>query len=80
MYLQVKFGFDRAVVPVLIPSAALAARSGATRIVVLDGGQRIQYRDAKLGRDFGAEIEVVAGIKPSERVVVRPGDGLRSND
>jgi RND family efflux transporter MFP subunit len=76
MYLQVKFVFDRDVVPVLVPSAALATRAGGPRVAVLDGEQQVHYRDVKLGRDFGAEVEVVAGLKPGETVVIRPGDDL----
>jgi RND family efflux transporter MFP subunit len=76
MYLQVKFLFDREVVPVLVPSAALTTRAGGPRVAVLDGEQQVHYRDVKLGRDFGAEIEVVAGLKPGEMVVVHPGDDL----
>jgi RND family efflux transporter MFP subunit len=76
MYLQVKFVFDRQVVPVLVPSAALATRAKGPRVAVLDGQQQVHYRDVKLGRDFGAEVEVVAGLKPGEMVVVHPGDDL----
>jgi RND family efflux transporter MFP subunit len=76
MYLQVKFLFDREVVPVMIPSAALTTRAGGPRVAVLDGQQQVQYRDVKLGRDFGAEVEVVAGLKPGQLVVVHPGDDL----
>jgi len=76
MYLQVKFLFDRESLPVLIPAAALTTRTGGPRVAILDGQQRVQYREVKLGRDFGAEVEVVAGLKPGETVVVHPGDDL----
>jgi RND family efflux transporter MFP subunit len=76
MFLQVKFNFGREVVPVLVPAASLTTRTGGPRVAVLDGQQRIQYRDVKLGRDFGAEVEVVTGVRPGETVVVRPGDDL----
>src|SRR5262249_3366875 len=76
MYLQVKFTFDRDVVPGLAPSAALMARARGPRVAVLDGEQQVPYRAVKLGRDFGAEVEVVAGLKPGETVVIRPGDDL----
>jgi RND family efflux transporter MFP subunit len=76
MYLQVKFILDRQAPPVLIPSAALTTRSGGPRLAVLDDAHRVQYRDVQLGRDFGAEVEVVAGLKAGETVVVHPGDDL----
>jgi RND family efflux transporter MFP subunit len=76
MYLQVKFVFDRSAMPVMIPAAALATRSGAPRVAVLDGQHRVQYRTVQLGRDFGAEIVVIAGLKAGETIVVHPGDDL----
>jgi RND family efflux transporter MFP subunit len=76
MYLQVKFVFDRSLVPILIPAAALATRTGPPRVAVLDKQHRVQYRTVELGRDYGAEIEVVSGLSAGERVVVHPGDDI----
>jgi len=76
MYLQVKFIFDRNVMPVMIPAAALATRSGTPRVAVLDDQNRVQYRAVQLGRDFGAEIVVSAGLNAGETIVVHPGDDL----
>jgi RND family efflux transporter MFP subunit len=76
MYLQVKFVFDRQVVPVLIPSAALTTRTGAPKVGVVDARQEVHYRAVQLGRDYGAEVEVSAGLKPGESIVVHPGDDL----
>jgi len=76
MYLQVKFIFERNVMPVMVPAAALATRSGAPRLAVLDDEQRVQYRTVQLGRDFGAEIAVIAGLNGGETIVVHPGDDI----
>jgi RND family efflux transporter MFP subunit len=76
MYLQVKFVFDRQVLPVLIPAAALATRTSGPRVGVLDDQHQVHYRTVDLGRDFGAEIQVIAGLKAGETIVVHPGDDL----
>jgi RND family efflux transporter MFP subunit len=76
MYLQVKFVVDRKDLPLMIPAAALATRTAGPRVAVLDDHQRIHYRDLELGRDYGAEIQVLAGLKEGEQVVVHPGDDL----
>jgi RND family efflux transporter MFP subunit len=76
IYLQVKFIFRRQVSTVLIPAAALATRSEGPRLAVLDRGHRVHYRNVQLGRDFGNETEVVAGLEPDETVVVHPGDDV----
>jgi RND family efflux transporter MFP subunit len=76
MYLQVKFVFNRNPNAVMIPAAALATRTGAPRVAVLDGQNRVRYQTVKLGRDFGAEIAVIAGLNAGEKIVVHPGDDL----
>jgi hypothetical protein len=62
--------------PVTIPSVALATRTGAPRVAVLDDHARVQYRTVQLGRDFGADIEIVNGLKAGETVVIHPGDDI----
>jgi RND family efflux transporter MFP subunit len=76
MYLQVQFQFDRAIAPVLIPGAALATRADGPRVAVLDAQHKVHYRAVQLGRDFGTEVEITAGLSPGEMVVVHPGDDL----
>jgi RND family efflux transporter MFP subunit len=76
MYLQVKFAFDRKIFPLMIPSAALATRSQKPRVAVLDNQHQVHYRDVELGRDYGAEVQVLAGLKEGEQVVVHPGDDI----
>src|SRR5207244_8746685 len=63
MYLQVKFAFDRKIVPLMIPAAALVTRTTGTKVAALDDQRRVQYRDVVLGRDYGADVQVVAGLK-----------------
>jgi RND family efflux transporter MFP subunit len=76
MYLQVKFVLDRDIPSVLIPAAALATRTGAPRVGVLDDQNRVHYRHIALGRDYGNDIEVLDGLKAGETVVIHPGDDL----
>jgi Cu/Ag efflux pump CusA len=35
-----------------------------------------RYRTVQLGRDFGAEIAVIAGLNGGETIVVHPGDDI----
>ena len=76
MYLQVKFTFARKIFPVTVPTAALATRVKGPRVAVLDAGNKVHYRQVELGRDYGAEVEVAAGLKEGETVIVHPGDDL----
>jgi RND family efflux transporter MFP subunit len=76
MYLQVKFAFERKIFPLMIPAAALITRSQGAKVAALDDQHRVHYRDVELGRDYGADIQVVAGLKDGETVVVHPGDDI----
>jgi RND family efflux transporter MFP subunit len=76
MYLQVKFVFDRNFAPILIPAAALATRTDGPQVAILDSQNRVQYRAVQLGRDYGAEVEVLSGLNSGETVVVHPGDDI----
>jgi RND family efflux transporter MFP subunit len=76
MYLQVKFVFERKIFPLMIPAAALATRTKGPRVGVLDDQNRVHYRNVELGRDYGAEVQVLAGLKEGEQVVVHPGDDI----
>jgi RND family efflux transporter MFP subunit len=79
MYVQVKFIFDRQIPPLMIPAAALVVSStGAQQVAIPDEEHHVQYRTVQLGRDFGAEIEVLSGLKAGETVIVHPGDALPS--
>jgi RND family efflux transporter MFP subunit len=76
MYLQVQFFFERQVPTVLVPAAALVTRSDGPRLVVLDAQNRVHYRAVELGRDFGFETEILAGIEVGEKIAVNPRDEM----
>jgi RND family efflux transporter MFP subunit len=76
MFLQVELVFDRVQVGVMIPSAAILIRDNDPQAAVLDDQHRVSYQKVKLGRDFGAEIEVLSGLHPGQTVLVYPGDQL----
>ncbi len=76
MYLRVKFIAVRTTPSVLIPSAALVTRNDGPELALLDANKAVHYRSVRVGRDYGAEIEVVAGLEGGETVIVHPGDAL----
>jgi RND family efflux transporter MFP subunit len=76
MYLQVKFVFRRVNPSVRIPAAAIVVRTGPRKVAVLDSHNAVHYRDVQLGRDFGDEIEVLAGVNAGDTVAVHPGDDI----
>ena len=78
MYVQVKLGLEREEPAILIPARTLAILNKGPHVVTVEPDGTIRHRPVTLGRDFGAEIEVVAGLKSDDLVVVNPPDSLVS--
>jgi RND family efflux transporter MFP subunit len=76
MYLRVKLVAACPVPSVLIPSAALVMRPDGPEVALLDENNAVRYRKVQLGRDYGTEVEVLAGLEGGETVIVHPGDAL----
>jgi len=77
MYVEVKFDMVRATPPFLIPTSALIVRADAQYVAVVDKGSVIRFQKVGLGRDYGREIEIVAGLEGNETIVSNPTDDVR---
>jgi RND family efflux transporter MFP subunit len=80
MYLRVKFVVDRSTPSVLIPGAAVVTRNNGSEVALLGDNNIVHYRKIQLGRDYGAEIEVLTGLNGGETVIVHPGDALSEGE
>jgi hypothetical protein len=47
---------------------------------VVDVQGRVSLRAVTLGRNLGAEVEVLGGLNGDERLVLNPGDSLADGD
>jgi RND family efflux transporter MFP subunit len=61
----------------LLPVSALIFRSEKLQVGVVKNG-KVVLTEVTPGHDFGADIEVVAGLNPNDHVVVNPPDSLIS--
>jgi RND family efflux transporter MFP subunit len=61
----------------LIPVSTLIFRSERLQAGVVRNG-KVELADLTPGHDFGSEIEVVAGLKADDQVVINPPDSLVS--
>jgi membrane fusion protein, multidrug efflux system len=62
--------------PLLVPANALVIDQAGTHVVAVDAEKRISFRPVKLGRDFGREVEILAGIDSTHVLVASPSDLL----
>jgi RND family efflux transporter MFP subunit len=62
-----------------IPANTMLFRSEGLRVGVVRNG-RAELVPIRIGRDFGSTVEVVAGLQPTDQVIVNPSDSLASGN
>ena len=76
MYAQAKINLVNAEPNLQVPINALMIGGDGARVAVVDTGGVIHIKPVKLGRDFGKEVEILAGLADHDRVVSNPRDSL----
>lgn len=74
-FVYVRFSVERKQPPLVLPAAALVVRKEGTLVAKVDG-ETLRMAQVTIGRDFGKELEVLAGLRPGDRVVLNPSDTL----
>jgi RND family efflux transporter MFP subunit len=64
----------------VLPVTALLFRSEGIRVAMVKNDNRAELIQVTLGRDFGNEVEVVAGLKGDESLIINPPDSLVSGE
>jgi hypothetical protein len=59
----------------VIPANTLLFRSEGLRVGVVRNGHA-ELIPITIGRDYGSTVEVIAGLQPTDRVIVNPSDSL----
>ena len=67
MYAVVTFAAPRGEGPLVISGDAIAIREDRPTVAVIDNG-KIQLVPVTIGRDYGPEVEIVAGLKDGELI------------
>lgn len=77
-YAEVHFKLPTASSTFTLPVNSLLFRSEGLRVAAVTDGQRVELKLITIGRDFGSEVEVVAGLQGNESIVINPPDSLIS--
>jgi len=77
MSATVRIALRREPPPLLIPATAFRTGEAGPQVAVVDSKDTVRYRTVRLGRDTGAEVEVLEGLRPGERVAVSISDAMR---
>ena len=59
-----------------MPVNTLLFRPEGVEVAVVGPDQHIKLAKITLGRDFGTEVEVVAGLEASQTIVLNPSDSI----
>jgi hypothetical protein len=62
-----------------LPSSALLFRAEGLRVGVIHNG-RVQLAPVQIGHDYGATVEIISGLEPSDQVVLNPPDSLAQGE
>ncbi len=75
-YAQVRFNNAAAPDSLTISDNAIIFRAQGTQVAVVGDDNTAQLRDIVVGRDFGDTIQVLTGLKPTDRVINNPPDSI----
>ncbi|HYZ62260.1 MAG TPA: efflux RND transporter periplasmic adaptor subunit [Acetobacteraceae bacterium] len=75
-FVDVHFNFpsDRNIL--IAPEQALLFRAQGMQVAVIDDQNRVHLQDVVLGRNLNTEVEIVSGLKATDRIVANPSLGL----
>jgi len=79
-YAQVLLGVNDPRNPLRVPAAALVIDATGPQVVVVSPAGTISRQVVTLGRDFGKDVEVTAGLTGDEKLVANPRDDLRDGE
>jgi RND family efflux transporter MFP subunit len=73
---EVKFVGAKGAPPLTLPGNALLFRAEGPQVGVVLPDGKVELHSVKLGRDFGATVEVIGGVSTNDRVILNPPDSL----
>jgi RND family efflux transporter MFP subunit len=77
MYAQVRIVPIHPPQTLRIPGTALVVDANGTRVAVVDAKHKVHFQPVVVGRDFGAEVEILSGLQGNETLANNPPDTLQ---
>ncbi|MEA2730457.1 MAG: rane fusion protein multidrug efflux system [Acetobacteraceae bacterium] len=75
-YVNVHFAFPGRPNVLILPEQALLFRAQGMQVAVLDDQDRVHLRNVILGKNLDTNVEIVSGLKATDKVVGSPSLGL----
>jgi RND family efflux transporter MFP subunit len=77
-YAEVHLKFPSKTGVLILPVNTLIFRSEGLQVGVIRDGDKAELVPIRMGRDYGTEVEIVAGISEKDSVIVNPPDSITS--
>jgi membrane fusion protein, multidrug efflux system len=75
-YANVHFAFPGEPNVLILPEQALLFRAQGMQVAVLDDQNRVHLQNVILGKNLDTNVQIVSGLKATDKVVVDPSAGL----
>jgi RND family efflux transporter MFP subunit len=75
MFSQVRFKITAAPT-IVVPSTALQIGTNGAQVAVIDATNHVHWQKVKIGRDFGAQVEISEGLAEGAKLVSPPSDAV----
>jgi hypothetical protein len=73
MFARATFPLTRAeTARITVPASSVVRRPEFSAVYVIDANGHAQLRQVRLGRTAGADVEVLAGLSPGDRIAADP--------
>ena len=60
----------------MIPEQSLLFRAQGLQVALVDANDKVHLQDVRLGLNLGQTVQVLDGLKPGDRLIANPSDGL----
>lgn len=77
LYGTVKFLLKPNEVNFIIPTTAVIIRAGFPHVAIVDENNIVYLSQVQIGRDYGNQMEITAGLKENDRIVTIPSGKIR---
>jgi RND family efflux transporter MFP subunit len=75
-YVDVHFNFPSDPSILIVPEQALLFRAQGMQAAVVDAQNQVHLQNVALGRNLDTDVEIVSGLKASDKIVANPSLGL----
>jgi membrane fusion protein (multidrug efflux system) len=74
-YATVQFNVPTDQSALVVPEQALLFRDQGMQLALIDSDNRVHLQDVKIGLNLGQNVQVLSGLKPTDRFIVNPSAG-----